>query len=644
MTLPAHALHWLPPIPDLDRRLATLKSDPAQAGGLADGMALANTRLDFLQTRRLDTIIQKLPEAAWAGRPRLRVTLLGSGTMDHLPPAIRVAGLRRGLRVECAVSGYGQWRQDILDPGSPLSDGRPDALLLAVDPAELLPDLPLSASAEEAAQAVAAVAEEVVGLWRRARERTGAAIIHQAMPLNEPATFGHLERLVPASRHALAAALDARLVEAAARERVLLLDLRTALAQIGAREVGDLRLWHHAKQAISPAATPWYGEQVGRILAALRGLSRKVLVLDLDNTLWGGVIGDDGLAGIVLGQGSAAGEAFTAFQRHVHRLSKRGVLLAVSSKNTLETAEAVFRDHPEMVLRREDIAAFEANWEDKPSALRRIARDLNLGIDSLVFFDDNPAERELVRRTLPEVAVPEVPDAPELYVQTLADAGYFEAVAFTADDARRADQYRANAERNQLAAGATDMDGFLRDLGMVLEVRRFTPVDLPRITQLINKTNQFNLTTRRYTEPEVQALAADGQVLAYAARLRDRFGDNGIIAIVIGRRTEVGGRAALELDSWLMSCRVLGRTVEQAMLRLVAEDARAHGIGLLLGAYLPTPKNGMVREHYPKLGFVPDGGEGEATRWRLDLDSADLPPAPHVTLDLHLTPQQPTEA
>ncbi|QJE73382.1 HAD-IIIC family phosphatase [Aerophototrophica crusticola] len=644
MILPAHALHWLPPCPDLDRRLAALKADHGRADGLAEAMALANTRLDFLQTRRLDGIVQKLPEEVWSGRPRLRVTLLGTGTMEHLPPGIRVAALRRGLRVDCAVSGYGQWRQDILDPGSPLAAAKPDVLLLAVDPAELLPELPLSASAEDAAQAVEAVAEEVVGLWRRARERTGAAIIHQAMPLNEPATFGHLERLVPASRGALAAALDAKLVEAAARERVLLLDLRTALAEIGAREVGDLRLWHHAKQAISPAATPWYGEQVGRILAALRGLSKKVLVLDLDNTLWGGVIGDDGLAGIVLGQGSATGEAFVAFQRHVHRLSRRGVVLAVSSKNNLDTAEAVFRDHPEMVLRREDIAAFEANWEDKPSALRRIARDLELGIDSLVFFDDNPAERELVRRTLPEVAVPEVPDAPELYVQTLADAGYFEAVAFTVDDAKRTDQYRANAERKQMAAGSTDMDGFLRDLGMVLEVRRFTPVDLPRITQLINKTNQFNLTTRRYTEPEVQELAADAQVLAYAARLRDRFGDNGIIAIIIGRRIDAGGRPALDLDTWLMSCRVLGRTVEQAMLRVVAEDARVHGIGLLLGTYLPSPKNGMVREHYPRLGFAPDGDEGEATRWRLDLEAADLPTAPHVALDLHLTPQQRPEA
>lgn len=628
MTLPTSPpdLYWLPAPVAFSAAVAALRAapDPDTA------RMLANQRLDFLQTRTLDRAVQGLPDMGWTGE--LTLAVLGSGTLEHLLPAIRVAGLRRGLRVRCWQAPYGQWRQQILDPAADLHRLRPDVILLAVDPAELLPDLPLSVPAEEADAALAARAEEMVGLWRTARERTGAVILHQLMPLAEPPAFGHFERLVPAAPGALAARLDEALVRAAARDRVLLLDLGRSLAEIGRRHVGDARLWHHAKQAISPAAAPWYGEQVGRVLASLRGLSRKVLVLDLDNTLWGGVIGDDGLGGIVLGQGSAAGEAFAAFQRHVRQLSRRGVILAVSSKNSPEVAEAVFREHPDMVLTRSDIAAFEANWEDKPAALRRIARDLELGIDSLVFFDDNPVERDLMRRSLPAVAVPEVPDAPELYVQTLADAGYFEPVAFTADDAGRTRQYQANAERRQGQATATDMDSFLSDLDMVLEVEPVTPVNLTRVTQLINKTNQFNLTTRRYTEPEVRDLRDSPDVLTFAARLKDRFGDNGIIAIVIGRLVEHG--RTLDLDSWLMSCRVLGRGVEQALLSVVAAAAARRGVTRLVGRYRPTARNGMVRDFYPGLGFTALPASAEDQCWSLDLGTAVLPQPRHFTLAL----------
>ena len=624
------SLHWLPPA---DRFADLIRPAPGASGAdiVADLRAAAGLRLDFLQTRRLDRAMTAHAAALEAaGLPRIRLALLGSGTLDQLVPGIRVGALRRGLLADVWVAPYGQWRQQALDPASDLSRYRPDAVLLSLEAGAIVPDLPPETPASEAELAVDGRIDGLTAVWRALRDRVKALVIQQTLVPEAAPLFGSLDRLVPASPAALEARLDARLVEAAARDGVLLLDLRAAAAAVGSRQVVDPTLWFHAKQAIGPASVPWAGDQVARILAAIRGLSRKVLVLDLDNTLWGGVVGDDGVDGLVLGQGSGTGEAFVAFQRYAKSLAGRGVILAVSSKNEPATAEAPFREHPEMVLKRKDIAAFEAGWHDKPSALRRIAADLDLGIDSLVFFDDNPAERELVRRTLPMVAVPEVPEAPELYVRCLADGGWFEAVAFTPDDAKRAGQYAANAERRRLQAGAIDLDGFLRDLEMTVSVVPFRPVDLARVTQLINKTNQFNLTTRRHTEAEVKAMAGDPAMLTFAVRVTDRFGDNGLVSVVIGRRDG----DAVELDSWLMSCRVLGRKVEDAVLRVVAGRALEHGAARLIGRYRPTSKNGLVRDMYPRLGFTPADSlplRADETVWELPLPGP-LPEADHVTI------------
>ncbi|MBE7158890.1 MAG: HAD family hydrolase, partial [Rhodospirillales bacterium] len=357
-------------------------------------------------------------------------------------------------------------------------------------------------------------------------------------------------------------------------------------------------------------------EQAGRLLGALWGRSAKCLVLDLDNTLWGGVIGDDGLEGIVLGQGSPVGEAYVAFQRYAKQLGERGVILAVCSKNDEANALEPFEKHPEMVLRRKDIASYVANWTDKAANLRTIAEQLNLGLDALVFADDNPAERRLVRAELPMVAVPEMPEDPAEYVRTLADAGYFEAVDLTAEDRERTELYRANAQRDAARAAATDIGAFLDGLGMELHASSFDLPGLKRIVQLMNKTNQFNLTTKRYTEADVLRMMGDPKAATLQLRLTDVHGDNGVIGLMVGYRRG----NALELDTWLMSCRVLGRGVEEATLNLLMERAEEMGCELLVGEYRPTAKNGMVREHYRQLGFtlLEEKGDG-VTRWQLPL-------------------------
>ena len=488
-------------------------------------------------------------------------------------------------------------------------------MLLALASRDFLGAVPLAASAEAADAAVAAAVADLRALWARARG-LGALVIQQTFLDLEPPLFGGLDAAVPGAPARLVQRLNAALTDAAAAEGVLLLDLARVAARDGLDAWHDPVRWLQARMEIAPQAGPMYGELVARLVAAARGKSRKCLVLDLDNTLWGGVIGDDGLAGIVLGQGSGVGEAHLALQAYAKRLSERGIVLAVCSKNDPRVAEAAF-DHPEMLLKRADFAAFAANWTDKAANLRAIAKALNLGLDSLVFVDDNPVEREQVRAALPEVAVPELPADPAHYVRTLAEAGYFEAVAFTADDRARAGQYAANLERESLAAAASgDMDAFLGALAMTVEAGPVNALNLARVTQLVNKTNQFNTTTLRRTEAEVAALAADPEALTLQFRLLDKFGDNGIVSVMLLEPArDEGGDGVLELVNWVMSCRVFGRQLEEEALNILAETARARGVSGIRAAFVPTERNGVIADLFPRLGFAP-AGEG---RWTLSL-------------------------
>ena len=325
------------------------------------------------------------------------------------------------------------------------------------------------------------------------------------------------------------------------------------------------------------------------------------------------------MEGIVLGEGSAAGEAHLAVQRYAKQLRDRGVLLAVCSKNEPEIAQAAFESHPEMLLELGDIAAFVANWTDKATNIRSIAEQLNIGIDSLVFVDDNPAERERVRGSLPEVAVPELPPDPAGYVPCIAAAGYFESVGFTQADMDRADQYQANAERTKAAAAADSMDDYLCSLEMTALGSAFTEVDMPRIVQLFNKTNQFNTTTQRFSGAEIERYAADPAAITLQFRLVDRFGDNGIVSLAI---LEPRSEDRFELVNWVMSCRVFGRQLEDLILNTMAEEVLQRGGNHIDANLVPTPKNGVIKDLFSDLGFKPMDAESLSgtTRWTATLD------------------------
>ena len=406
-------LHWLPTIPDWRQRLRALAVNPATAWDNA--VALANARLNFVLTNALDETVRRIlpigPEVL--ATKKVRLAVLGSSTLSHLLPGIRVAGLRRGIWVDTYENDYGQYLQELSEPNSPLHDFKPTAVLVALDAYHLTAGVTAGMDVETAQAALTEMQDHIREVWRLARDAFRCPIIQQtALPVHLP-LLGNNEHRLFGSRAWFVARLNQAIRVMAEDEGVDILAIDDRAGRDGLGKWHDAGLWHRSKQEVSPVASPMYGDLVGRWLAAKQGRSFKCLVLDLDNTVWGGVIGDDGMEGIALGQGSPLGEAYTAFQEYVRELSRRGVILAVCSKNDEANALEPFDKHPDMVLRRGDIASFVANWSNKADNIRAIAQELNIGLDALCFIDDNPFERNLVRQELPMVAVPEVSDDPD---------------------------------------------------------------------------------------------------------------------------------------------------------------------------------------------------------------------------------------
>ena len=616
------------PVRDFQGGLKAAAAAEEPEARLSKLMSLAAAGTSYIETIQLDRALTALRLAdPPAAATRVRLAVLGTSTLDHLLPAIRVAGLRRQLLIDVHAGSFGQYRQELLSPESPVHAFRPTMLLLSLTADELLSDVPVSASKDAADRFVQAAVDELRALWAKARETFGAVLIQQSILDVTLPLFGNHERLIPGAPARLVARLNDVLADAAAEDGILFLDVAGASARDGIDAWFDRRHWLQGKLQIAPAAANRYGELLSRLIGASLGRAKKCLVLDLDNTLWGGVLGDDGLEGIKLGQGSAIGEAHLALQKYARQLKERGVILAVCSKNDWANVEQVFDTHPEMWLRRSDISAFAVNWTDKAENLQTIARTLNLGLDSLVFVDDNPAERERISASLPMVAVPSLSDDPAGYVSAIAEAGYFEATALTDEDRERAAQYAANVSRDALKSSAQSVDEFLGGLQMQVVYGRVTGVDLVRAGQLINKTNQFNTTTTRLSSAELERWAADPTALVLQFRLIDRFGDNGMVSVMLFREVHER-RGTLELANWVMSCRVFGRQLEHEAMNIAVEAARELGVDAMVATFVPTAKNGVVSDLYGRLGFqcADQKGERGATSWKLDLAAYKVHP------------------
>ena len=543
--------------------------------------------------------LQALKRLKPKGLTPVKFAVLGSSTTAQLVPLLRLHLFKEGFDAEIYESDFGVYQQEILDPASRLYRFEPRVALLYVHYRDIQP----GGAEKEAAR--------WTQLCKTLQERAGCAVIVNNFDSPAERPLGNLEARREDGRLSRIRKLNSALA-AGLPPGVFLLDQEHLSSTIGKERWFDARYWFDAKMAISPEALPRYAAEAAALSRAILGRSRKCLALDLDNTLWGGVVGDDGVGGLELGH-TPRGEAFVEFQRYLKALKDRGVLLAVCSKNDEKIAREAF-SRPEMVLKLEDFAAFVANWDDKAKNLKAIAAALNIGLDAVAFADDNPAECELVRRLRPEVAVVALPEDSADFVRALDATRLFEPVTISSEDAARAAHFEAERARAELQKSAADLGGFLRDLKMEAHAEPFSDENLERVVQLIGKTNQFNLTTRRHGEAQARKFMKDKDCVTLAVRLKDRLGDYGLISVLIaGKKGD-----ALDIDTWLLSCRAFSRTVEQWTFNRLLERAKAMKVKTFTGTYLPTAKNGIVKDFFAKLGFKPALGG----RWTLDVKSA----------------------
>jgi FkbH-like protein len=571
--------------------------------------------LDYSSLMKLRRFLSGGRGAAITGRV-IRLAILGGPTTIQLRQLIEVFLAGEGISSQVYESDYGLFRQEILSPGSALDQFGPEVIFLATGAREVGRFPGLNDDRAAVQQLAEAEISDWVRLWETAKSRWNSTLIQNNFETSADRVLGHYALRYPAARQNYLGRLNRMLAESAP-SFVLMHDLDGLAAEAGAGAWFDPRFYHEFKMPCGAECLPGYAYSIVSILRSILGRSKKVLALDLDNTLWGGVVGDLGPGGIRVGQGSGEGEAFLAFQQYAKQLSQRGIVLAVCSKNDPEKASEPFEKRGGMALQMSDFSAFVANWNNKADNLRTIAERLELSLDSIVFVDDNPAERALVRRFVPQVSVPDLPEDPAGYIDALARHRYFEATSFTQEDSARGRYYAENSRRRDLAEGAPDLESFLASLRMKMNVEPINELNIERATQLVNKSNQFNLTTRRYTLAEVRELVASADWRTVTFSLRDELGDNGLISVILLRKQP----DALAIDTWVMSCRVLQRGVEQFARNELVDLCRAENSERLLGTYVPTAKNGLVLNHYAGLGFSSAGVDGEKTFWALSVDN-----------------------
>jgi FkbH-like protein len=545
------------------------------------------------------------------------IAILGGSTTAEIRDMLELFLLHGGIRPKFYESEYNRYYEDIMFPNKELEQFAPDIVYIHTSSVNIKRLPSVRESDSEVDMLLTAEIDRYRAIWDKINTAYSCPIIQNNFELPHYRGLGNLDSYDIHGRSRFIAELNLRFSEQAReRQSLYLNDINYLSAWFGLERWHDRVFWYSYKYAMSYEAIPLLADSIASIIKAIYGKTRKCLALDLDNTLWGGVIGDDGLNGIRIGKETPEAEAYTEFQQYVKGLKERGIILAVCSKNDEVNAREGFT-HPDSVLSVEDFSAFRTNWEPKHENIRGIARSLNIGIDSLVFADDNPVEREIVRAHEPQVAVPELGNNVAKYIDILDKTGYFETVSLSSDDLMRSSFYAANADREDLQGRFENYDDFLRSLEMVAEIKPFMPVYLDRITQLTNKTNQFNVTTRRYTAAEIEGIAADikGYITLYG-RLVDKFGDNGLVSVMIGA---VQG-SDLHIDLWLMSCRVIKRGMEAAMFDQLAMEAKGKGIRTIYGYYFPTPKNGMVRGLFEEMGFNKvEHKENGDTVWRFDV-------------------------
>ncbi len=551
-----------------------------------------------------------------SGLPTVKVALAGDTATQLLCTAIRGMGVERGYNIDLFEAEYSQVEQQLMSPDSDLQQFDAEFVIIFQsthklgEKHSLMPVERQMTLSDERIEFISSVCENPAFSTKK--------IICFNYPEIGDTVFGSYANKVDSSFTFQVRKLNYELMCLSQQyQNLFICDLAELQNKFGRDKMFAPNTYANTEMVLRMDVLPYVASRVLDIVCAVRGQFKKCLILDLDNTVWGGVIGDDGMEGIQLGHGLGLGKMFTEFQMWVKKLKQRGIIICVASKNNEDTAKEPFEKHPDMVLKLEDIAVFQANWETKVDNIRTIQSILNIGFDSMVFLDDNPFERNMVRENIPGITVPELPEYPEDYLEYLYSLNLFETASYSNLDKDRTKQYQVEAQRVSLSKTFTNEADFLKSLNMVSVVSGFTKFNTPRVAQLSQRSNQFNLRTVRYTDADIEALANDPKVIDLSFTLEDKFGDNGLIAVIIMKPLD---KETLFVDTWFMSCRVLKRGMENFTLNTMVAKAKSAGYKKIIGEYLSTAKNGMVAEHYLRLGFEPVE-DSDTSRWILDVDT-----------------------
>lgn len=546
-----------------------------------------------------------------------KIAVLGGSTTHDIIRVLEVFLLDRGIEPEFYESEYAQYWQDVMFDNPELTEFAPDLIYIHTSNRNVTSYPTVADDAERIDAILEEQYEHFCVMWNKIEEKYHCPVIQNNFEYPFYRLLGNQEAVLMQGRISFLNRLNEKFYQyARSHEGFYIHDINYISAAYGLDKWADPFYWHMYKYAMCMQAIPEFAYNLSNIIKSIFGKNKKSLVLDLDNTLWGGIVGDDGVENLEIGQETSMGQVYSEFQSYVKAQKEIGVMLNINSKNEYDNAMAGLY-HPDGILKPEDFILIKANWEPKSRNIAAIAEELNILPDSLVFVDDNPAERNIVGVQNAGVAVPEI-GTPEQYIRVLDHAGFFEVTNLSEDDRKRSEMYKANMEREKQQLNFGDYREYLLSLEMKARIMAFEPMYMARISQLSNKSNQFNLTTRRYTQSDIERFAADENYITRYGKLEDKFGDNGVVSVVIGRKDMT--EKALHLELWLMSCRVLKRDMEYAMMDAVVEECRTCGIRTIYGYYYPTAKNGMVKEFYADMGFVKIGEETDgSTVWQFDI-------------------------
>ncbi len=552
----------------------------------------------------------------------IQLAVIGSSTLEPLAACIDVKSRLEGFNPATFVGGFNTYRQEAMDKTSSLYKAKPDVVILAVDAWSVLDHMFLSifprTSENERSELKKQLVKDVASIAQILEKHTSAIILlnNFVVPVFSP--LGIVDNKQKTGLKRFFEDANSELAEFFSESsRVFVVDLDSTASDFGKSRITNWNTWYRGSVPFSEDFTPFLADTYLRYIRALKGSTKKCIVLDLDNTLWGGIIGEDGIEGIKLGNVSP-GIEYVDFQRGLLSLYNRGIILAICSKNNYDDAIKVFQEHPFQILKEEHFAAMRINWQNKAANIAELAKEINIGLDSMVFFDDNPVERSIVTQAHPEVLVVDLPKNSRLYRETLENLDVFDVLSLTKEDMARGEMYVGKRKRAELETSVESIEDFLRTLDLKVRIKPVDDFDSPRVVQLIGKTNQFNLTTRRYTDAEVQQFRKDENSIVYSMAVTDKFGDEGVVGVAIIKKKN----GDWWIDNLLMSCRVIGRSIETALLAKIVSDAQDEGASRIIGEYIPTKKNPPAADFYEKHGFgMPAQTDDNGTSWILNLDT-----------------------